>query len=434
MQYDVIVVGAGVSGICAALGARREGASVLLVEKTGLTGGAITLAGVNAPAMFNAWGKQIIGGIGWELVVKTLQEEGKPVPDVAAMDAHDHVGSAVWINPLLFSAICDEALLQAGVELSLHTMSSQVTHLPGENTWQVSLVTKEGIREVRSRMLVDCTGDADLTRLAGIPCLPYEETQPGTLSFFISGFDEAGVDYEALGEALKEAVLRHELETGDVWWCGNKIPENNSSRAGMWKMFLGRRGMNANHVSLGNPDEMGSRTRFELEGRASILRLWRFLKKQPGFAHVKFELRSPECGCRESRRVRTEEIVTGEQYRTGFHFPETIAHSFYPIDLHDDTCGLKVEHLKEGVIPSVPREALIPADRNGFLVAGRIIGSDREANSALRIQATCMATGHAAGILAALSARQSENDLPDPRKVPYPTLRNALLTQKAILL
>ena len=435
-DYDVIVAGAGVSGICAALAAKRQGVSVLLVEKSGLTGGAITQAHVNAPAMFNAWGRQIIGGIGWELVTKTLIEEGKPVPDVAAMDANDHVGSALWINPLLFSAICDEALIQAGVDISLHTMPSRIVANVEAGNWLLSLITKEGPLELHSRMLIDCTGDADLARLAGFPCIPYEGTQPGTLSFQISGFDKEALDYEALGNALKDAVEHHELETGDVWWCGQALPAQNASRANMWRMFLERQGMNANHVSLGNPDDSGSRTRFELEGRASVLRLWRFLKRQPGFSNVQFELRSPECGCRESRRVLTEEIVTGEQYRSGFRFPETVAHSFYPIDLHDDICGLKVERLKEGVIPSVPRGALIPQNSKGFLVAGRIIGSDREANSALRIQATCMATGQAAGVLAALTVAQfnAAQGMPDAREVPYSTLRDALLKQKAILL
>ena len=59
----------------------------------------MTNAAVAAPAMFNAWGRQLIGGIGWELVARTLQEEGRPLPNFTAMDAHDHVGIAVWINP-----------------------------------------------------------------------------------------------------------------------------------------------------------------------------------------------------------------------------------------------------------------------------------------------------------------------------------------------
>jgi len=57
------------------------------------------------------------------------------------------------------------------------------------------------------------------------------------------------------------------------------------------------------------------------------------------------------------------------------------------------------------VVPTVPRGALLPAGSRNFLVAGRCLSSDRLANSALRVQATCMATGQAAGALAALAAR-----------------------------
>ncbi|MDP7634624.1 MAG: FAD-dependent oxidoreductase, partial [Candidatus Latescibacteria bacterium] len=67
--------------------------------------------------------------------------------------------------------------------------------------------------------------------------------------------------------------------------------------------------------------------------------------------------------------------------------------------------GLHKVMLAEGVVPTVPRGALLPAGSRNFIVAGRCISSDRLANSALRVQATCMATGQAAGAMAALSAR-----------------------------
>jgi hypothetical protein len=47
----------------------------------------VTNAAVAAPAMFNAWGRQLIGGIGWELVARTPQEEERPLPNFTAMDA-----------------------------------------------------------------------------------------------------------------------------------------------------------------------------------------------------------------------------------------------------------------------------------------------------------------------------------------------------------
>jgi hypothetical protein len=426
-HYDVVVFGAGVSGVPAALAAARCGVRVLLVEKTGLTGGTVTNAAVAAPAMFNAWGRQIIGGIGWELVANTLREEGKPLPDFTSLDAHDHVGSAVWINPLLFACLCDEALQKDGVELLLHSMPTNLT--PTADGWQIALVTKEGIRTVTASQVVDCTGDGDVARLAEAPFQPYEECQPGTLSFCISGFNPETVDYDALGAALKEAQENGELQPGDVWWCGEHLPDSPESLAGMWRFFLGRGGMNANHVSQPDPDRPGARTAFELAGRASVLRVWRFLKRQPGFENVSFALRSSECGCRESRRIDSLQDVTAEDYRNGVRFPEMVCYSFYPLDLHDDHCGLSVERLREGVFPTVPRGALVPREVRNLVVAGRLVGSDRLANSALRIQATCMATGQAAGALAALAAQQHKT----PAEVDYALLRQTLLAQGTIL-
>ena len=69
-EYDVVVAGGGPAGVVAAIQAGRAGATTLLVEKNGMLGGTMTVAGVNYPAHFFAWGKPVIGGIGWELCRK----------------------------------------------------------------------------------------------------------------------------------------------------------------------------------------------------------------------------------------------------------------------------------------------------------------------------------------------------------------------------
>jgi hypothetical protein len=90
---------------------------------------------------------------------------------------------------------------------------------------------------------------------------------------------------------------------------------------------------------------------------------------------------------------------------------------------------LRCEPLSEGVVPTVPRGALLPEGSRNFLVAGRCLASDRLANSALRVQATCMATGQAAGALAALAARAGI----DTEAVPLAELDSVLRHHAAIV-
>ena len=68
-EVDVLVVGGGTAGTIAAIQAARAGARTLLVERGAQLGGMTTTGGVSFPGLFDAWGKQIIAGIGWELVI-----------------------------------------------------------------------------------------------------------------------------------------------------------------------------------------------------------------------------------------------------------------------------------------------------------------------------------------------------------------------------
>ena len=75
----VLVVGGGTAGTIAAIQAGRVGASVLLVERNSQLGGTMTTGGVAFPGLFDAWGKQVIAGIGWELVKESVElDQGTP--------------------------------------------------------------------------------------------------------------------------------------------------------------------------------------------------------------------------------------------------------------------------------------------------------------------------------------------------------------------
>lgn len=111
-------------------------------------------------------------------------------------------------------------------------------------------------------------------------------------------------------------------------------------------------------------------------------------------------------------------------------WPDAVCHGFYPIDIHrPDGNGIDKTHLRHGVVPTVPRDAMVPNDNPYAIVAGRCVGADQAANSALRVQATAMATGQAAGALAALSGDRGG----DVTGVPMADLHRVLVDAGAIV-
>jgi hypothetical protein len=135
-----------------------------------------------------------------------------------------------------------------------------------------------------------------------------------------------------------------------------------------------------------------------------------------------------EAGVRETFRIVGETLISKEDYIEGRVFKDAVCFSFYPIDLHTAE-GVKPRQLQPGTVPTVPLGSLIPQNSENLLVAGRSVCSDRLANSALRVQASSMAMGQAAGAAAALAAMHNTT----PLSVPIDKLRKLLKEHGAIV-
>jgi hypothetical protein len=206
-----------------------------------------------------------------------------------------------------------------------------------------------------------------------------------------------------IDQAFAEAVARGELSNHDIGW---------SRTASHVKSWLYKRGENANHIPGINARDSAGRSAIELAGRRSVLRLYRFLRSQPGLERYTLDSLAPQCGVRETATVVGDSTVTAGDYTSGRVWPDALCYSFDPIDLHTADEGLDCRQLEPGKVPTVPRGALLPRGLSRLAVAGRCVSSDRAANSALRVQASSMAMGQAAGAMAALGAR-TQTDLRD---------------------
>jgi len=370
-EVDILVVGSGSAGTTAAIQAGRAGAKTLLMERNSQLGGTTTTGGVAYPGLFDAWGKQVISGIGWELVKESVELDGGKFPDFSKVPrVHHH--NQIHINQFLYSILAEEKCQEAGVEIAYYEFPTALTQT--ENGWQVDCMGFGTKRRVICKQIVDCTGGAEVVGLLGLERLRGEERQPGSYLFKI----------------------------GD--------PHNPGSSQLRRLYVHGADSTNSRTVTLAN-----------LTGRKSILSRVRNSKER--LMHLQ-----PETGFRESFRIIGDTVITVQDYTSGRHFEDAVSYAFYPVDLHTRT-GVKPKPLKRGIVPTVPLSSLIPKGSKNIIVAGRCISSDRLANSALRVQAACMGMGQAAGATATLAAQNKTT----PSSVPLDKIHGLLREHNAIV-
>lgn len=416
-RFDVLVAGAGPAGLCAAVQAARAGASCLLVEKTGLLGGATTTGGVNFPGLFHAWGRQIIAGIGWELVVRAVREYDGQFPNFRH-DERPHFRRQILLNGFTYAALADAIVLESGAKLLFHTMPQGARQQP-DGTWHVALATKEGPQTVAARVLIDATGDANLVSLAGSPTRCNASLQPGTLVFHAGGYDFPTLDLPALIEAARTAIAEGRLLATDLGGRPEMVP-----------VLLRGCGGNILHITGIDARTSAGKTEAETKGRAALLRVQQFFRAQPGLENFHIDSFAPECGIRETVTIEGEVEITAQDYCSGRLWPDAVCYSFYPIDVHEaDGRGIDTRPLRSGTYPTIPLRALLPKGTGNLLAAGRIACGDKEAHSAFRVQASCMAMGQACGAAAALAAQTGR----EIRDLDLPQLHDLLRHHGAIV-
>ena len=123
IQTDVVVVGGGTAGVFAAIAAARCGAKTVLIEKNSTLGGTMTVANVNFPGLFYAWGKQIIDGPCWEAIQRTAALGGAVIPPIQ-FQPKNHFDEQITLNRFAYTAVLWEMLHESGVTVITSAMVS----------------------------------------------------------------------------------------------------------------------------------------------------------------------------------------------------------------------------------------------------------------------------------------------------------------------
>lgn len=418
-RYDVVVVGGGTAGSCAAIAAARAGASTLLIDRNTYLGGTCT-GGQVSPMMSNGL-KRIVG---CSSVNKMLKERLL----TRGCRGDDKNGNDGWFNPELLKLVLEEAYLEQQGRLLLDTEFIDAV-IEENRIKEIVVHNRSGLQWIRSSQFVDCTGDAAVAFASGVPCASGDEctheNQAVTLRFMVGNVDLRRLDgfLKGMGEntVLELPFLEMACESGSDTPLSRVLAKAVAQGILMQEDTVYFQGfsvpgmpgvMSFNCPEISNmTDSLSARgiTDALVSGRKMIQRLFYFLQTSFGGFENSFIMSvAPMPGIRESRRIRGQYVLSGDDYRQRRKFPEAIARTSYPIDIHGgENQALCVNPMRPEEFMEIPFGCLVPEKIENLLVAGRCISSSFAAQSAVRIQPICRETGEAAGIAAAYCAKQS---------------------------
>lgn len=419
-RYDVIVVGSGSAGSSAAITAARLGARTLLVDRLGFMGGTSTAVLDTFYAFYTPADepRRVVGGLGWE-VVERLTADGAAFERPNTYGA----GTGVTYDQEALKLLWEQLAEDAGVDLLLHTWATGVRVGDGR-TEAVRIWNKGGERTIAAGVIVDASGDADLSAMAGVP---FDNAQAsGRVQSLSTLFKLANVDVERAASVPKEdlwALMRDAARSGDYALPRIEGSWHRTPFAGVVLIHMTR----IPNVDATDPEQL---TRAEVEGRRQVREYHRFLRDRvPGFADAVLVATSPAIGVRESRRVHGDYRLTQEDVLEARRFTDEIALCGAPIEDHHDGGDTEWRYVAESGVYGIPYRTLLPLGVDGLLVAGRCFSSTHDAHASARSMATCMAMGQAAGTAAALSVATGT----DPRAIGADAVRERLLRDGALL-
>ena len=424
-EVDVLVIGAGSAGCCAAIAAAEGGARTMLVERYGFAGGTSTGVLDTFYGFFTPGPqpRKVIGGIA-DRVVDAL----------AAMDAiylrpnTYGAGTGVTYNPELLKIVWDRLLAAAGVSVLLHALLIDVEQDAQGRITGVVIATRGGLRRIRALRFIDASGDAELCQLAGIA---YERAGDlGPAQTLTTTFRLAGVDISAFNAAGGKKMLAEKMTAADLGRY--PLPRRKGSFHAM--AIPNSASTVAARVADVDPMDSADLTRAEISGREQAVVYEQFVREQvPGYASARLSGLATFIGVRETRRVYGEYRLTRDDCMTVRRFDDSVLLCGAPIedhgqgkDGHDETDWA---YVPGNQAYDVPYRTLVPKGRDEVWVVGRCFSATHDAHASCRSMGQTMAMGQAAGTAAAMSLV----DHCGAREVSIQSLQDTLLLSGGVL-
>ena len=394
LTCDVLVAGGGLAGVCAALAAARNGASVILVQDRSRLGGnssseiRMHVCGANQSKELTLWRET---GIIEELKLTESAVNRQRSFEIWDLVLYDKVISEPNITLLL-----DTAIVEA------ETADGKITRVTAASPMLAERYP------IEARFFIDCTGDAALAALAGARCMWGREGRDQ----YAESLAPEVADRKTMGNSLLFQARRHDrpMPFKAPAWARKFSKEDFKHRSlgsweyGYWWIEWG-----------GELDTIKDNRRIRHELMCILMGVWDYIKN--GGEHPESENWALEWvgmlpGKRENRRVVGEHVLIQREVESAELFPDRVAYGGWPLDDHPpggmdarDLPPCQQIHLKQPY--SIPLRSLYSADFANLLMAGRNLSASHVALTSTRVMATCATLGQAVGTSAAFCARQN---------------------------
>lgn len=397
ISCDVLVIGGGAAGVGAASAAGRAGAKVVLLERYGFLGGLATAAQVGTICgLFlrdttAAAATPVSGGFAMTFASRLQRDTGAyPI----------RVDAGLWVLPYpppAFARAADDAVSESGnVNVVLHATVGEARAEDRRLVEVHALAWNEMLR-LRPGTVVDCTGEATAAALAGAAVENGAADQAPALVFVLENVDPALAE-RGLIEVRRE--LRRAIEAGAL----PALCERLSLVPG-----TGRNGRLALKLSLAPADPARPLwqqvTAWERQGRSLVSQLGRFLVENVApCRNARLDSVAPQLGVRSGRRLQGRARLADEDVLGSRKSELGVARGCWAMERWGNGPRPEMKYFSERDYYDIPLDCLRAAELDNVLVAGRCLSAAPGAMTSARVIGTALATGWAAGTVAAFQA------------------------------
>ena len=378
VEADICVLGAGISGVSAALEAAKLGRKVVLVDGAPAIGGQAIGSVIGTIIGLFTHGDdayQLTHGIADELISE-MTEDG-------SLLRHHHLTVTFQYDEVRLGRWMEAKVEAAGIKTLVGAVLTDVS-FENRRVRHIDFATRFGAVRVKANGYVDSSGDASLSYACGLEVR--EPTAPifGSMNFLIEKYHPENVrnlDMQEVHARLKERGEKYGLVRHDGWL----MP------------FHEKDFMLANISHIETPlDPLGAAD-MVFAGRRQADNVLRFLQSEfPDiFANAWVRLYGNP-GIRQTRWIVSRRQLTLDDIRSADRPADAVARCSWSVELHDSAELVHWEHFEHGHVYYIPLSCLVPREADNIIVAGRCVDADSHALSAIRVMGPCIAMGTAA--------------------------------------